>query len=62
MVAIIGFYVLFSLFNWTSLKEDSYIIFRFVENIAAGDGYVFNPRGERIERCDLFPSATETGG
>ena len=52
--AILVFYAVFSVFNWAPLEEDSYIYFRFAENIAAGQGYVFNPGGEKIEGCSSF--------
>ena len=48
---IILVYCCFSIFNTPSLEEDSYIYFRFAENIASGNGYVFNQAGERIEGC-----------
>lgn len=54
LTAVVFFYIVFTLFNWAPLEEDAYIYFRFVENIAAGDGYVFNPGGERIEGCSSF--------
>ena len=54
LTAVVVFYIVFSLFNWAPLEEDAYIYFRFVENIAAGDGYVFNPGGEKIEGCSSF--------
>jgi hypothetical protein len=51
---VVVLYIIFSVFNWAPLEEDAYIYFRFVDNIAAGHGYVFNPGGEKIEGCSSF--------
>jgi hypothetical protein len=35
-------------------SEDAYILFRYVENVAGGHGYVFNPGGPRAEGASDF--------
>jgi len=50
VIGIVFFYILFSILNYSSINEDAFIYFRFVENLANGYGYVFN-QGERVEGC-----------
>ncbi len=57
LTGIILFYILLSLFNYTTvsdysgIEEDAFIYFKCAVNIAKGHGYVFNRGGERIEVC-----------
>ncbi len=50
IIAILAFYVVLSLFNYSYIYEDAFIFFRVAEYISNGFGYVFNP-GERAEVC-----------
>lgn len=51
--------VLFFGIGWAVLEvahpaEDAYILFRYAENLASGDGIAFNPGGERAEGATDF--------
>ncbi len=54
MLLIILFYVFFSLFNYSIIEEDAFIVYKYAENIADGYGQVFNRGGERIEACSTL--------
>ncbi len=51
---IVSAYIFLSFFNYTIIEEDAYIFFRCAENIAAGNGYVFNKGGDQVEACSSF--------
>ena len=47
--AVLSIYILASLLTYDQIEEDAFIYFRFAENIAGGDGYVFNRGGPPVE-------------
>jgi hypothetical protein len=51
---IMLFYCGFSLFNYSSIEEDAFIVFKYAENLINGYGHVFNKGGERIEACSTL--------
>lgn len=48
-LAVLGLYLVVSLIVFDQIEEDAFIYFRLADNIANGQGYVFNVGGERIE-------------
>ena len=47
--AAVASYVVLSFFTLDQMEEDAFIYLRFAENLAAGQGYVFNRGGEVVE-------------
>ena len=54
VLIIVVFYGGFSLFNYSPIEEDAFIVFKYAENIVSGYGHVFNRGGDRIEACSTL--------
>jgi len=52
--AIAGLFLAQASVYWSSVIDDSYITFRFVRRFAAGEGWVFNAGGPRVEGFTNF--------
>jgi hypothetical protein len=47
--AVLALYLVLSFLSFDQIEEDAYIYFRVAENLAAGEGYVFNRGGPPVE-------------
>lgn len=53
IIASIIFIFAYNLHIYPWMMDDAFIFFRYAENFAAGEGFVYNP-GERVEGCTSF--------